>query len=108
MYSKVSSTFLIFEIFVVIGVAPCCYWIEEAIQNYGSTTEPTVLFDEDKFFEIKFQRASKPHQQLFKQGVESGFALDLTNFDLVLESFLRCQSMSTYISSRSKTDMVYY
>lgn len=35
-------------------------------------------------------------------------ALGLTDFDLVLESFLRCQSMSTYISSRPKTDMVYY
>ena len=35
-------------------------------------------------------------------------ALTLDDFDLVLESFLRCQSISTYLSSRPKTEMVYY
>lgn len=69
-----------------------------------------MLFDEDKFFEIKNRRANRTHKPLFpdSQGEQSGLALSLTEFDLVIESFLRCQSMSTYISSRPKTDMVYY
>jgi hypothetical protein len=90
------------------GVAACCYWVEEAAQTYGTGGEPTVLFDEDKFFEIKNHRANQTHKPLFLKETQAKLALNLTNFDLVIESFLRCQSMSTYISSRPKPDMVYY
>jgi hypothetical protein len=90
------------------GVSACCYWIEEAAQKYGTAGEPTVLFDEDKFFEIKNHRANQAHKPLFPKEMQDELALGLTDFDLVLESFLRCQSMSTYISSRPKTEMVYY
>lgn len=90
------------------GVASCCYWIEEATLSYGSTTEPTVLFDEDRFFEIKNHRSKSTCKHLFPRASHSNFALNLDDFDLVLESFLRCQSLSTHISSRSKSDMVYY
>jgi hypothetical protein len=90
------------------GVASCCYWIEEATLSYGSTTEPTVLFDEDRFFEIKNHRFKSACKHLFPKESNSNFALDLDDFDLVLESFLRCQSMSTHISSRPKSEMVYY
>lgn len=90
------------------GVSACCYWIEEVTQTEGAVGEPTVLFDEDKFFEIKNHRAKESHKPLFAEASVESLALNLTDFDLVLESFLRCQSMSTYISSRSKTDMVYY
>ena len=93
------------------GSISCCYWIEEMSANYGSTVEPTVLFDEDKFFEIKDHRASHAWKPLFpKQHSSNGesLALNLDDFDLVLESFLRCQSMSIYISSRPKKGMFYY
>jgi hypothetical protein len=90
------------------GVTSCCYWIEEVAQSYGASVEPTVLFDEDKFFGIKNQRASKACTHLFPKDQNGELALSLDDFDLVLESFLRCQSMSSYISSRPKTEMVYY
>jgi hypothetical protein len=90
------------------GVASCSYWIEEATQSYGVTVEPTVLFDEDKFFEIKNHRATKACKNLFPKCKHGELALSLNTFDLFLESFLRCQSMSSYISSRPKTEMVYY
>ena len=90
------------------GTASCCFWFEEVTQTYGSASEPTVLFDEDKFFEIKNHRANQAHKPLFPKEMKDELALGLTDFDLVLESFLRCQIMSTYISSRPKTDMVYY
>jgi hypothetical protein len=90
------------------GVASCSYWIEEATQSYGVTVEPTVLFDEDKFFEIKNHRATKACKHLFPKCKQGELALSLDTFDLFLESFLRCQSMSSYISSRPKTEMAYY
>ena len=93
------------------GSISCCYWIEEMTPNYGTTVEPTVLFDEDKFFEIKNHRASKTWKPFFpkQQPCNSdSLALILDDFDLVLESFLRCQSMSIYISSRPKKGMFYY
>lgn len=67
-----------------------------------------MLFDEDKFFEIKNHRATKAFRQLFTEKKPGDLALSLDDFDLVLESFLRCQSMSSYISSQPKTEMVYY
>jgi DENN (AEX-3) domain len=90
------------------GVCACSYWIEEVPQTNGGASEPTVLFDEDKFFEIKNHRAKLTHKTLFPKASKGELALNLNDFDLVLESFLRCQSMSTYISSRPKTDMVFY
>jgi hypothetical protein len=91
------------------GSVSCCYWIEETAQTYGSNAEPTVLFDEDKFFEIKNHRSNRAWKHLFPQReADTGaLALILDDFDLILESFLRCQSMSIYISSRPKTDMFY-
>ena len=89
------------------GVSACSYWIEEATET-GLASEPTVLFDEDKFFEIKNHRARVAQKTLFPKKSKGELALNLNDFDLVLESFLRCQSMSTYISSRPKTDMVFY
>lgn len=92
------------------GSVSCCYWFEEMNPTYGSSVEPTVLFDEDKFFEIKNHRANKASRPLFtpRPSDVGTLALILDDFDLVLESFLRCQSMSIYISSRPKKDMFYY
>mmetsp|Transcript_6834 Transcript_6834/g.19790 ORF Transcript_6834/g.19790 Transcript_6834/m.19790 type:complete len:1661 (+) Transcript_6834:155-5137(+) len=95
---------------ILEGAISCCYWIEELTPTYGSSVEPTVLFDEDKFFEIKNRRAKKASKPLFgrQQSDSSALALMLDDFDLILESFLRCQSMSIYVSSRPKKDMFYY
>ena len=95
------------------GSVSCCYWIEESVHNYGCTGESNcdVLFDEDKFFEIKNHRSNQAWKKLFPRQQKSdtgAFALVLDDFDLILESFLRCQSMSIYISSRQKEDMFYY
>lgn len=83
-----------------------------------------MLFDEDRFFHIKNLRARGRYKPLFETGSplsskyvdydmggpmssEDGLALSLDDFDLILETFLRCQSMSTYVSSRSKGRMAY-
>ncbi|CAJ1960097.1 unnamed protein product [Cylindrotheca closterium] len=93
---------------ILTGVPSCCFWIEEATQNYNTSTEPTVLFDEDRFFAIKTRRSTIANKGLFQaEDTDGDLALNLDDFDLILESFLRCQSMSTYISSRPKSDMVY-
>ena len=97
----------------MIGVSSCCYWIEEPTQAFGAVSEPaTVLFDEDRFFEIKHSRTESDFKPLFSfsEATESqhDLALRLDDFSLIIQSFLRCQSMSSYISSRPKQDMVYY
>ena len=103
-----------------VGVTSCCYWIEEATKNGYATSEeePTVLFDEDRFFHVKNIRATKRGKPLFTRKDDddghnncqatTDLALSLEDFDLIVESFLRVQSISTYISSRDKTDMLYY
>ncbi|VEU34065.1 unnamed protein product [Pseudo-nitzschia multistriata] len=95
---------------ILAGSVSCCYWIEELTPTYGSSVEPTVLFDEDKFFEIKNHRANMAPTPLFNRipSKTGSLVLVLDDFDLVLESFLRCQSMSIYISSRPKKDMFYF
>jgi len=83
-----------------------------------------VLFDEDRFFHIKNLRARGRYKPLFEtespfqrkhddydvdgpMSSEAGLALSLDDFDLILETFLRCQSMSTFVSSRPKGRMAY-
>jgi hypothetical protein len=83
-----------------------------------------VLFDEDRFFHIKNLRAGGKYKPLFQAGSpfqrkhvnydvdgpmasDDSLALSLDDFDLILETFLRCQSMSTFVSSRPKGRMAY-
>jgi hypothetical protein len=112
------------------GTESCCFWIEERqpsnednSQSSPTESECTVLFDEDRFFHIKNLRAKGRYKPLFKEKSpfrskhnydvdgpltsEDGLALSLDDFDLILESFLRCQSMSTFVSSRPKGRMAY-
>ena len=91
-----------------LGLTSCCYWVEEAAKGYAASEEPTVLFDEDRFFHVKNMRASRRAKSLFARNDHSDLALSLDDFDLIVESFLRVQSISTYISSRDKTEMLYY
>jgi hypothetical protein len=116
-----------FLVELLTGTASCCFWIEEKQQGKKSAptdAECTVLFDEDRFFHIKNLRARGRYRPLFTQGrpfnkkhhddmdgpmsTEAGLALSLDDFDLILECFLRCQSMSTFVSSRPKARMAYF
>ncbi|GKZ00921.1 hypothetical protein MPSEU_001043600 [Mayamaea pseudoterrestris] len=88
---------------LLAGTGSCCYWIEEA--NATEAVEPTVLFDEDRFFHVKNLRASEGFAPLFGMPNSSKLAITLEDFDLILEVFLRCQSMNVYIGSRNKNQM---
>ena len=118
-----------FIIELLCGARSCCYWIEEKYPD-GKVSEPhecSVLFDEDRFFSIKRLRSEERFmpllmgQEFFKNvgsqkvsrvdgpiGRETILALDPTDFDLVIEAFLRCQGMSTFISSRRKESMAFW
>jgi hypothetical protein len=92
------------------GVDSCCVWIEEA--NSGSKQESMVLFDEDRFFHLKNLRSKNMQTPLMisKDGgdVVGKFAIGLDEFDLILETLLRGQAMSAFISSRTKESMTYW
>jgi hypothetical protein len=91
---------------LLAGTTSCCYWIEEV--GEGDDDEPTILFDEDRFFHIKEARERKGFAPLFRnRSQSSGLALSLDDFDLVLELFLRCQSFNAYIGTRHRNEMVY-
>jgi hypothetical protein len=124
---KVQSVCRSFLVELLTGTSSCCFWIEEQRQGTESAqtgAECTVLFDEDRFFHIKNLRARGRYKPLFTWGsplkrkdhdamdgpmtTESCLALSIDDFDLILESFLCCQSMSTFVSSRPKTRMAYF
>lgn len=84
-----------------------------------------MLFDEERFFHIKNLRAQRRYmpllmgkqyyptfvaEDIFDQptSTDTSLALSLDDFDLVLEAFLRCQGMSTFISSRQRTTMAFW
>jgi hypothetical protein len=91
---------------LLAGTASCCYWIEEVVE--GAHIEPTVLFDEDRFFHVKNLRESEGFESLFGQLKKSTrLALSLDDFDLVLEVFLRCQAMNVFIGSQSPNVMAF-
>ena len=94
---------------LLAGVEYCAYWIEEASLDNAAPCDPTVLFDEDQFLSIKARRASGETSSLFATNSRPArLAVSPQEFELVLQSFLRCQSMSSFISSRPKEEMVYY
>ena len=93
---------------MMAGTASCCFFIEEKRSGAAAgSANSTVLFDEDRFFHLKSLRAKKRFTSLFG-GKTGDLALDMNNFDLVLECFLRCQSMSSHISSTSKLSMAFH
>jgi hypothetical protein len=98
---------------LLAGTTSCCYWIEEARsdEHKASDKDPTVLFDEDRFFHIKnFRERDGGFQRLFQEKINQNshkLALSLDNFDLILELFLRCQSMNAYIGTRKRSEMVF-
>ena len=101
---------------LLAGTASCCYWLEEAQDAAGGekvdkSHERTVLFDEDRFFHIKNLRHAHGFRPLFRKfdlgQTSSRLSLALDDFDLILEVFLRCQSMNEFIASREKNTMAF-
>jgi hypothetical protein len=104
---------LIFSTMIIprSGIQSCCIWIEEEHDRDEAITrnESAILFDEDQFFHIKNLRAEGRYSSLIKESDRTGanFSLSLDNFDLVFETFLRTQCLSSYISDASKESMLF-
>lgn len=79
------------------------------MEDKHEAAECTVLFDEDRFFHLKNLRADKKR---LLTGIpltrSQQLALSVDEFDLVLETFLRGQGLSTYISSQKIDEMLYW
>lgn len=105
---------------LLVGVKSCCYWIEEKFSSLDSDRdEAIVMFDEGRFLRIKDLRSQGVYLPLLLDNTsfispdskfpsKADLALSVEGFDLLLETFLRGQSMSTYISSRQKKEMVFW
>jgi len=103
---KVVCTDFIEEL--LAGVSSCCYWFDDK-KTGASSSDPTVLFDEDRFFRIKFIRHDQRFQPLFGAKRDSQhLAVSSGDFDLIVELFLRCQSMNEYIGTRKREDMMFF
>jgi len=108
-FEKLQSLSRSFLSELLAGSSSCSYWIEEHGQDVEKQIERTVLFDEDRFFQIKNLRANGQYSPLFEDGDGIGkFALNLGDFDLIIESFLRCQSFNSYLSTREKSSMAFF
>jgi len=82
--------------------------------------EQNILFDEDRFYHLKQLRSEGVYLPLFDgedlAKAEHGCTLDprpilacnLNDFNLVMDTFLRGQSMSCYISSQKKESMPFW
>ena len=94
------------------GIHSCCMWIEEEPEPDGSISriETAVLFDEDQFFHMKNLLAEGRFSPLIRESDPEGvnFSLSLDNFDLVFETFLRTQCLSSYISDANKELMLFW
>ena len=109
-FDKLRRVFGDFTTELLAGTSSCCYWLEEAVvEPEISTTKSsvaTIIFDEDQFFHIKQGRHRHSFQSLFGERVAPpSLALSMSEFDLVLELLLRCQSMNAYIGTRERSDM---
>lgn len=138
-FFKLKSIFNDFIIELLEGTSSCCYWIEEqaspsiasaststmrnvSSSNPSSNTDfSSILFDEDRFYQIKDLRYQAIMEKLRKastidhscnicHGKSSSFtlALDVVGENFILDAFLRCQGLSTFISSSDKESMIYW
>jgi hypothetical protein len=96
------------------GVYSCCLWIEEKCdEECTDANEPAIIFDEERFVGIKKLRAEGLHLPLFQdkqknRSSSSEFCLGIDHFDLILEAFLRTQSLSNFISHGDKESMMFW
>lgn len=85
-------------------------------------SECNILFDEDRFYHIKRLRTEgnykplftdedyhlsspasnddKTYKELSKLGTDSSYSLNLDHFNLIIDTFLRGQMLSLYLSSK--------
>ena len=85
--------------------------------------ETSILFDEHRFFHLKNLRATNKISHLFadekirsrifgtkerKKSLSSSLALSVDSYDLVLETFVRGQGMSSYLSSSTSTESAFW
>jgi hypothetical protein len=116
---KVESTRTICHSFLremISGLNTCCYLVEE--QGCDGDSDCHILFDEDRFLELKRMRGNGKFTPLFgdlsveidvpRLETRSPLALSLDDFNLILETFLRGQGLSTYISSQKKETLAYW
>jgi hypothetical protein len=116
---KVESTQTICYSFLremISGINTCCYWIEE--RGHNGDSECHILFDEDRFVQLKRMRGNGKFTPLFSDlniemdvprlETRAPLALNLEDFNLVLETFLRGQGLSTFISSQKKETLAYW
>lgn len=94
------------------GIHSCCLWIEEkqcqdAI-SASARNESAIIFDEDRFYRIKHLRAEGRYLPLIRKPTRRTFTLGLHHFDLIFESFLRTQCLSTYITDAKKESMLFW
>lgn len=97
---------------LVSGTSTCCYWISEETDE--GELNGDILFDEDRFLKVKELRHNKTYTSLFDgedllrtkhvSSLERDtiLALDMDESYLIMETFLRGQSMSLFISSQEK------
>ena len=122
---KVEAVQIIAKAFIrelCAGLNTCCYWIEEDIID-DSSVERDVFFDEDRFLNLKKLRSEGSYLPLFEDrdlaqahvdetscelDARPLLALNPKEFGLVLQTFLRGQSFSSYISSQKKESMAYW
>ena len=114
----------------LVGTNSCCFWIEE--ENSSGNSEgveyecTTVVFDEDRFLQIKNLRSKALFPSLFQDKATHplmndntehrvaehdsthSLAISLDYFALVTETFLRGQGMSSFISSQDKESMAFW
>lgn len=98
---------------LLLGIPSCCLWLEEKGAGVpNGRNETAIIFDEDRFFHLKNLRAEGRFSPLFSSydltQRPSTLTLSLDHFDLILESFLRTQCLSTYICSRDKCSMLFW
>jgi len=112
-FVSISNICKIFLTELLLGIPSCCLWLEEkGAGGPNGRNETAIVFDEDRFFHLKNLRAEGLFSQLFSSydltQRTSTLTLSLDHFDLILESFLRTQCLSTYICSRDKCSMLYW
>ncbi len=108
--SKICKNFLTE---LLSGIPSCCLWLEEKVTGVPTgKNETAIIFDEDRFLHLKNLRAEGRFSALFSSldlnRRKTDLTLSLLHFDVVLETFLRTQSLSTYICSRDKCSMLYW
>jgi hypothetical protein len=114
IFSEVHKIASLFVSELLSGIHSCCIWIEEQqdsdLSSSVARNDYAILFDEDQFIHIKNMRAEGRYSPLIKEPDRIGgtnFTISLDNSDLVLETFLRTQCLSSYICDANKESLLF-